>query len=192
MNAHGFLSTSFPRSLIRRGQRKCLKKTPSRWVSKLLLSGGKEFFSLKIFFLQQSRPKKADISSLYFSNIAEDSETSFAFCTKVDLANASARKGIETFILNLSSESTNIVLFKDSIEHILRICRVLQSCKGSIMLVGLGGSGKQSLARVAARWMGRNSTRQTKEIHIPAPAFLKIWNLHSEFPELKISQLASC
>ena len=66
-------------------------------------------------------------------------------------------KTLQDKLSDYNSENKNkmeLVFFDYAIDHILRILRVFRQPRGSIMLIGVGGCGKQSLVRLGSYILG--------------------------------------
>ncbi|XP_038211341.1 dynein heavy chain 12, axonemal [Zerene cesonia] len=66
----------------------------------------------------------------------------------------------------------NIVLFDYALEHLSKICRLLSMPAGNALLVGVGGSGRQSLTRLASTILGQ----QTFQPEITKSYSVKDWH----------------
>ena len=60
---------------------------------------------------------------------------------------------------NESMVAMELVLFDQAMEHVCRIARIITNPSGNAMLIGVGGSGKQSLARLASYICGYEVTQ---------------------------------
>ncbi|KAG5443966.1 Dynein heavy chain 3, axonemal [Clonorchis sinensis] len=88
-----------------------------------------------------------DVRGLLFGNYMQDDNI---YDEVTDAKQLTARmEGYLEDYNSLSKTPMNLVMFKFAIEHISRVSRVLQQESGHALLVGVGGSGRQSSTRLA-------------------------------------------
>jgi len=70
----------------------------------------------------------------------------------------------------ITTTQMHLVLFIDAVKHLCRICRVIRQPLGNGLLLGVGGSGRQSLTRLAAH-MSVSTLLAVFTAHRVKPAF---------------------
>ena len=61
---------------------------------------------------------------------------------------------LKQFNEEMPGKKMNLILFEDAMRHLMRVSRVIGTPRGNLLFVGVGGSGKQSLSRLAAYMAG--------------------------------------
>uniref|UniRef100_A0A673W197 Dynein axonemal heavy chain 6 n=1 Tax=Salmo trutta TaxID=8032 RepID=A0A673W197_SALTR len=84
---------------------------------------------------------------------AEKADRLYEDLTEPDKIRAVLQDYLDDYNMTFSKE-TKLVFFQDAVEHVSRIARMIRQERGNALLVGVGGTGKQSLTRLAAHMCG--------------------------------------
>lgn len=95
--------------------------------------------------LQMEKGSMVGLDELIFTDIKEKN-----YKMMIDPAALLKKVSNELAAYNASSRSgeMNLVFFTDAINHFCRIGRILSMARGNALLIGLGGSGRQSLTKL--------------------------------------------
>lgn len=88
---------------------------------------------------------------------------------------------------NMSKRPMNLTMFRYTVEHLSRICRVLKQPRSHSLLMGVGGSGRQSYTRLAAHIMDY----ELFQIELSRNYSMKEWTEFLKSMLLKVSSTES-
>lgn len=100
---------------------------------------------------KQSVVYQKDLEKLLFCDFTNPKAENKLYLEVEELE--SLRYTVEAYLVelnNMSRKPMNLVMFKYAIEHLSRICRIIKPPRSHALLIGVGGSGRQSLTRLAA------------------------------------------
>jgi dynein heavy chain len=100
----------------------------------------------------------AKVEPLVFCHFADGTtqgdELSYDRSSNIDELRVTLETALDDY--NETHTTMKLVLFDDAVLHVARIIRIIKQTGGHALLVGVGGSGKQSLAKLASHICGYN------------------------------------
>ena len=153
-------------SILRLWLHECSRVFSDRFVSEADRSGFVDIFDVKlrdyfegvdgwaVLVADVDDPSYGPIMAAFLQDPADNGSDQTANCYEevVDFDVLQRRCADKLYDYNAEPKllGMKLVLFKDAILHVTRIHRVLIMPRGNMMLVGVGGSGRQSLTRLAS------------------------------------------
>lgn len=106
----------------------------------------------------EGKISKESLNKLMFGTYLDsdnlDEDKKYEELQSIELLQEKASATLEEYN-SVNKTKINIVLFQYALEHLSRICRVLTIPEGSILMIGIGGSGRQSITKLASTMMGK-------------------------------------
>lgn len=103
-------------------------------------------------FIEPNRPlQEHDFRKLMYCDFTNPKADTRNYLEVQDLEEL--RYVVESYLVefnNMTKRPMNLVLFRYAVEHLSRICRVFKQPRSHLLMLGIGGSGRQSYIRLAA------------------------------------------
>ena len=137
-----------PEDLLKLWAHECSRVFQDRLVSDLDRTWFKEQMIKLVFLYFKADWGKEDLDLVFCDFLGRDEKRNYEMVTDA----VKLLKKVETVMGN--ETNLKLVMFKDALQHITRLTRVLRQERGHLLLVGVGGSGKKSLSMVGAGLAG--------------------------------------
>ncbi|KAJ3368393.1 Dynein heavy chain 1, axonemal [Kappamyces sp. JEL0680] len=124
-------------------QDRLIDSTDKSWFKKLLMTSMQDK-------LHVAWEEVVTVEPLFYGDYLTPGAEARAYSEVKDLRRLV--KLVEEYLDDYNSTSTSpmkLVMFLDAIEHVSRICRIIRQPGGNALLLGVGGSGRQSLSKLA-------------------------------------------
>ncbi|KAI4500001.1 hypothetical protein M0802_004871 [Mischocyttarus mexicanus] len=112
------------------------------WFSKILQNSLKEVFDYDVIDLVKNKV-------LFYGDIIETTSGQYERITNIRKMKQVLIEHLNDYN-NSTTEPMKLVLFQDALDHICRIIRILRQPRGNGLLLGMGGSGRQSLTKLSS------------------------------------------
>lgn len=95
-------------------------------------------------------PKIGPVFCAFLTDGGDDGEVVYEEVTDYKRARTVVEERLEDYNMEPKLIPMDLAMFRDAIMHVCRIHRTIVQPRGNMMLVGIGGSGRSSLTRLAA------------------------------------------
>jgi dynein heavy chain len=98
------------------------------------------------FFADYQREDEYD----EYGDLVAEAPLVYEACPDIDTIREKTVQKLDLHNEKNPARKMDLVIFDDALQHLLRITRVINAPSGNVLLVGVGGSGKKSLTKLAA------------------------------------------
>lgn len=132
----------------------------SRQFRDRLLKNDIEWFDNNMYLLMNEHlsldKESVDIDKLIFTSVIDKGSNNYKMVEDNKVLNTRIKEALEKNNMTNKNQQMDLVFFNDAINHFCRIARIVSQQRGNALLVGMGGSGRQSLTKLVASCLDYN------------------------------------
>jgi len=98
---------------------------------------------------QVDKPEFYNVEKIIFCDFIMGSDKPYVQVTNVKQFITKIEENLNNYNEESKGKPMRLVMFLDACDHVARICRIIRQTQGHALLLGVGGSGRQSLARLS-------------------------------------------